>query len=85
METIDGYLSRSLVKDQMKGGGGWRTVKDVANACAPTKPKMIWAAEMLLQAEQEGIAEFDMVGLEPIYRTTKTIEQAKADHPSYIP
>jgi len=85
METIDGYLTRSLIKDEMKGGAGWRRVQDVANACAPTKPKMTWAAEMLLQAEQDGLAEFDMVGTEPIYRTTKTLDQAKTDHPSYIP
>jgi hypothetical protein len=85
METVDHYLSRSLIRDNAKGGSGWRTVKEVANACAPVVPKMLWASETLHEMEADGVVEIAQDGPVAVFRTTKNLGQARDVCPSYIP
>lgn len=85
MEKIDEYLTRSLIKDDAKGGQGWRSLQEVANACATESPKMTSAAELLVLAEMDDIVECSADGPEMFWRTTRSLTECQAMHPSYIP
>lgn len=84
-ETVEHYLARSLIKDAMKGGNGWRSVREVANVCGPRRSRMIWAARQLAEAAAAGRVEEQFMGHHPLYRSTMTLEQARDACPAYNP
>lgn len=84
-ESIEHYLSRSLIKDAAKGGNGWRTLAEIANACATERPKMLWASEALAEAHNNGQVEIGLNGPELVYRSTMSVQEARDRHPFYVP
>lgn len=85
MDMIDQYLTRSAIKDAMKGGNGWRSLREIANACAPTRPDIPRIAKQLDQSVDTGLAEMALFGPERVYRTAKSLLESRQLHPHYIP
>jgi len=83
-ETVEHYLSRSLIKDDAKGGSGWRSVREVASVCDLKSPKMPAATRELAALETAGKVESALNGPHLLFRSTMTLAEARENHPSYI-
>lgn len=84
-ETVDEYLARSLIKDNVKGGGGWRSTSEIAKACDFASPKMPNALRAMRDAEANGLVTLALDGRNWLARTTRSLSEARDLHPNYLP
>lgn len=84
-EIVNDYLARSLIKDCAKGGYGWRSTQQIAQACAASSSDTIWVKCVLHEQEKAGNLEIAYEDKEILCRTTKSLIEAKSRHPYYIP
>lgn len=85
-EIVEEYLARSLIKDDAKGGDGWRNIREIANACDFKKPKMIMASKAVIELEQAGVAHVSM-GKDGVIvaKYALGLQKAQEINPTYIP
>lgn len=86
-EAITHYLARSLIKDVVKGGTGWRSVQEIASACGPegVGSKVKWVAREIVRMEGKGEVQISHEPDGMFARATMEYGEARKECPLYIP